>query len=387
MLAAATIEQKMFSESLTLASLDLFPLRASGGVSPSMALAAMQTRPALLLSVTDKNGCTGYGEVWANFPSRANIHKQHLIEDVITPKLQGFTYCEPQEAVIYLRDTLEIYFLHIGQERVFEHILAGIDTALWDLALRSAGCSFAEHMGLPPHAQCYASSINPEDLEARFREHAGYGQMAFKLKLGFGDDRDIAFVERACRHCPHGARIMIDSNQIWQPDHAARMLKRLEGFNLCFAEEPLPANAPVCAWERLARATSIPLAAGENIYGAANFQSMVDAGVQYLQPDVAKWGGISGILGLVDDLPASVRLWPHFMGTAVGQMAALSISAAAGDGSVCEMDVNTNPLRTDLCGDILSIRNGAVPLPDTPGLVVMPESGKLSEFSDANLSL
>jgi len=45
------------------------------------------------------------------------------------------------------------------------------------------------------------------------------------------------------------------------------------------------------------------------------------------------------------------------METAVGQVAALS-AAAIGDPSVCEMDVNTNPLRTELCGDVLHIQAG-----------------------------
>ena len=45
---------------------------------------------------------------------------------------------------------------------------------------------------------------------------------------------------------------------------------------------------------------------------------------------------------LAEAMPGDVLLWPHFMGTAIGQMAALSISAAVGDASVCEVDVNDN---------------------------------------------
>ena len=70
------------------------------------------------------------------------------------------------------------------------------------------------------------------------------------------------------------------------------------------------------------------------------------------------------------------------MGTGMGQVAALSISAAIGDASVCEMDVNTNALRTDLCGDVLSVREGRVALPTEPGLVPAPLPEKLAEFAD-----
>ena len=375
-------KQRAFTHALTIASVDLYPLRASGGISPSMALGVMPTRPALLATVTDTQGCIGWGEIWANFPPRANVHKQQLVEDVIAPKLSGFTFTDPREVDAFLRETLGVYFLHIGQLQVFEHILAGLDTALWDLALKSAGQSFAEHMGISLDAPSYASSINPDDLENKFAEHAEVGQTAFKLKLGFGDDEDAAFVERAHSLRPPGTRLMVDSNQKWTPKRAKAMLQRLAAFDLLFSEEPIPANAPLSTWEDLARWSDIPLAAGENIYGVEVFLAMANAGVMYLQPDVAKWGGVSGALDLAASLPPGVKLWPHFMGTAVGQMAALSIAAAVGHGSVCEMDVNLNPLRTELCGNCLNVRRGAVRLPEATGLVVPPDAKVLASLKD-----
>lgn len=377
-----TSGEHAFNQVLTLTSLALYPLRASGGVSPTMALGAMPTRPALLISVTDTHGCVGWGEVWSNFPPRANLHKMHLIEDVVAPKLKDLKFSDPREINIFLRDTLGVYFLHIGQEHVFEHILAGLDTALWDLALRSAGRSFADHIGRPGKARSYASSINPADLEHKLLEHSGYGQKYFKLKLGFGDEEDVAFVEKASTTQPEGTRLMVDSNQKWTPEHASEMLGRLAGFDLLFAEEPIPSNASFQAWETLATRSDVPLAAGENVYGKADFLAMADAGVTYLQPDVAKWGGVSGALDLAASLPPSVKLWPHFMGTAVGQMAALSISAAAGANSVCEMDVNNNPLRTKLCGEALTISEGCVNLPTEPGLVAHPHPEILRSFNE-----
>ena len=372
-----------FCRAITLESVALFPLRALDAASPSMALDAMQTRPALLISITDNQGCTGWGEVWANFPPRSNLHKAHLIEDMVIPKLDGFTFVEPGEVALFLRETLSVYILHIGQEKVFEHILAGIDTALWDLALRSAGRSFSEHMQIAPHARCYASSINRDELEVKLAEHGRRGQRHFKLKLGFGDQEDFAFVERAAQNCPAGGRIMVDSNQSWDPQRACEMLTRIEPFDLLFAEEPIPANSPRRDWEDLARSTTIPLAAGENVYGLDGFLAMTDAGVRFLQPDVAKWGGISGAIALAQALPEDVQLWPHFMGTAVGQVAALSVAAAVGGSSACEMDVNTNPLRTELCGDVLQSRDGRVRLPSNPGLVPPPRSEGLARFIDA----
>ncbi len=148
----------------------------------------------------------------------------------------------------------------------------------------------------------------------------------------------------------------------------------------------MPANAPLSDWEELARSTHIRLAGGENIYGIDQFLSMRDAGLKSLQPDVAKWGGVTGALDLSARLSDNTMLWPHFMGTAVGQMAALSIAAAVaaknnGD-SVCEVDVNSNQLRTDLCGNVMNIHDGCIGLARNSGLVCGPKEDMLSKFAD-----
>ena len=348
-----------------------------------MVLGTMPTRPALLIKVMADDGAFGWGEVWANFPPRANQHKAHIIEDVILPRLEGFRFAQPVEVTDFLRAGLSNYFLHVGQCQVFEHILAGLDTALWDLALRSSGQTFAQLAGLTGNrAQVYASSINPPDLERVFARHSGWGQKHFKLKLGFDDQRDQTFVETAISALPSGARLMVDSNQKWSLEHAIHMLKVLEPHNLAFSEEPMRADTHASKWEKLARETSIPLAGGENIYGVDRFLELADAGLQIVQPDVAKWGGVTGALELFDRLPDGIRLWPHFMGTALGQMASIAISAKVGSASNCEMDVNLNPLRTALCGDALAVTDGTIDLPKEPGLVTPPVARELENFLD-----
>lgn len=372
-----------FNRSITLAAVDAYPIRAAGGVSPNMALGAMPTRPALLVRLCDTDGCAGWGEVWANFPPRANLHKAHVIEDVVAPRLTGIDFVEPWEVGELLRKALSTYFLHVGQSRVFEHVLAGLDTALWDLALRRSGQSFVEHMGLQDgRVPSYASSINAADLERLIAHHAQLGQSRFKLKVGFDDTADRRLVEKAAGLCPANARIMIDANQAWDLPRGTAMLKSLEEFNPLFAEEPMPADTDHADWEVLADATVVPLAGGENLYGIDAFLRLADAGARFLQPDVAKWGGVTGALALARVLPRGVRLWPHFMGTAVGQVAALSVTAAVGGASCCEMDVNENDLRTELCGGVLDIREGRVALPCEPGLVAPPLPERLRELCD-----
>ena len=369
-----------FKQDIMLSSVALFPLNATGGVSPNMALGQMPVRPALLIKLVDKDGCFGWGEIWSNFPPRANLHKAHLMEDVVSKHLIGSQFATPQELIDRLRAILSVYFLHIGQREVFEHILAGIDTAAWDLCLRKADVSFAEFMDIPQQAQCYASSLNPGDLSDRLSRHTDLGQTEFKLKIGFEANDDVKFVADAASRLPENSHLMIDSNQSWDVVSAGRILARLEEFDLLFAEEPIRADCPVKEWEKLAIQTNIALAAGENIYGVPHFLEMAEAGVKFLQPDVAKWGGVSGALELAKKMPDNCVLWPHFMGSAVGQQAGLAISAAIGQASKCEMDVNENALRSELCRDALIIEKGCVTLPNVPGLLVPPSEDALNLY-------
>ena len=39
----------------------------------------MRDRPAVFLSLTDRQGCTGWGEVFANWPAAGAEHRAHLI--------------------------------------------------------------------------------------------------------------------------------------------------------------------------------------------------------------------------------------------------------------------------------------------------------------------
>ena len=374
-----------FSRSITLDSITAIPIRASGGVSPKMALGTMPTRPALLVRVEDRAGCFGWGEIWANFPARANLHKAHIVEDVIAAHLNGFSFCDPREINEALRSQLSVYFLHVGQQQVFEHVLAGLDTALWDLCLRNSDQSFVDAMGLrEKQAKSYATSINAEDLERLIPLHACLGQSHFKLKIGFADHGNVQIVEQAAALCPRGTRSMVDSNQSWTLEGARTSLRAIESFAPFFAEEPLRADAPAHDWECLVNSTDIPLAGGENIYGIDDFLRMADLGLRFLQPDVAKWGGMSGALDLAEKVPDDVSIWPHFMGTSVGQIAALSISAAVGARSFCEVDVNKNALRTELSGDVIRIENGVVSLPSEPGVVAPPKPEALTAFAEVS---
>ncbi|WP_299617292.1 enolase C-terminal domain-like protein, partial [Pelagibius sp.] len=150
-------------------------------------------------------------------------------------------------------------------------------------------------------------------------------------------------------------------------------------------EEPIRADRPLRDWAAVSRAFTAPTAAGENIYGTAAFDAFRDlGGLRILQPDIAKWGGLSGARQVMETAGAangkSAALWPHFMGSAVGQWASLVVSALAGPESRCEFDVNANPLRSELTAEPFAVRDGRIAWPDRAGLVPEPAGEALGRF-------
>jgi D-galactarolactone cycloisomerase len=154
------------------------------------------------------------------------------------------------------------------------------------------------------------------------------------------------------------------------------MAERLAVQAPAWLEEPLRADRPWSEWRRLAALSAIPLAAGENAIGDAGFDALIASrAVAVVQPDLAKWGGVSGVLAVVDRIAAAgLRYCPHYLGAGVGLLASAHVLAARGgvDGML-EVDANENPLRSELCPPLATLARGTIRLGDAPGLGVVPE--------------
>src|SRR5581483_6252169 len=124
------------------------------------------------------------------------------------------------------------------------------------------------------------------------------GHRAFKLKIGFGLERDHANL-RELRSLIVDRPLAVDVNQGWTLNQALQQAPALEQFFIYWLEEPIRADRPWNEWRELAERTSIPLAGGENIAGREAFSAALKAGVlRVFQPDAAKWGGITGCLAV-----------------------------------------------------------------------------------------
>jgi D-galactarolactone cycloisomerase len=316
-------------ESRIIRTLIAVPIRTSFGI--------MRDRPAVFVKVTDADGAEGFGEVWCNFPSVGAEHRARLANEVIGPLL----------------------------------IESG------ELAARQAGLPLwrvLDDSGTGK-IRAYASGIGPEDPAELAASAASRGHTAFKLKVGFGRKTDLHSLSAIRSALAPYSMLMADANQGWRFDDALKAIRMCADHDVAWIEEPIAADRPLTDWTTLARTSPIALAGGENINRLSDFESVIAGKIfGYLQPDVAKWGGVSGCLEAARlALGAGMIYCPHFLGSGIGLMTSAHLLAAAGGDGLLEIDVNPNPHRDALVGGALPLVAGSIQLSEAAGIGIEPD--------------
>lgn len=367
---------------LRIDRLETFVLRCPIATPVQTSFGIMRDRPAVFVRVTDPDGATGWGEVWCNFPAVGAEHRARLLQSVFEPLLVGSRHASPEEAFEDLSARTEVLALQTGEHGPLAQCIAGLDTALWDLHARRLGQPLWRLLGgAHPEIRVYASGLNPTEPERLAAECQHQGHRAFKLKVGFGRDRDLANL-KALREVVGGHDLMVDANQAWSLEEAAAHADALAPFGLRWLEEPLRVNRPWAEWQALSLRAPMPLAGGENLAGTSAFSEVLEAQcLGVVQPDLAKWGGFSGCLPVARQvLERGVRFCPHFLGAGVGLLASAHLLAAVGGGGMLEVDANPNALRTATCGPVGQVVDGLVRLSERPGLGDEPDLAALGGY-------
>lgn len=366
-------------------SFDVFVFRAPADPPVQTSFGIMRDRPAVLVRVSDGEGHAGWGEIWCNFPTVGAEHRARLALAYCKPVVTAKSWAHPREAFEELVRRFEVLALQTGEHGPLHQIVAGVDTALWDLHARRAGQPLWQLLGGAETAQpvqVYASGLNPTEPERLALQKRDEGYRAFKLKVGFGAERDLANLRAMRDALGPDATMMVDANQAWDFDEAVRAGHRMADFDLLWLEEPLRADQPAERWQALARSQPLRLAGGENLAGLAQYRDFIATeGMSVMQPDLGKWGGVSGCLTVAEETIAAGKWYcPHWLGGGIGLMASMHLKTAVGGPGFVEVDANPNALRELLAVPNVVVREGLVQLGDSPGLGVAPDLDACTDF-------
>jgi L-alanine-DL-glutamate epimerase-like enolase superfamily enzyme len=334
-------------------------------------------RSVLLLRVEDSDGAEGWSEVWCNFPPYSADNKMRLIETIVAPAALGMPCDRPGEVWRALTRKTHRWVLQTGEAGPIAACLAGLDLALWDLDARRQGLPLRLLLN-PDCTQgsvpVYASGLNPDTAVETVERARDAGFTAFKVKVAFGLEQDLATVDGVTAGLRGGERLMVDANQGWNFAQARDAVVQLSDRNVGWIEEPIAADSHPEEWAELAQLSASPLAGGENLAGFDAFADLISKGShRVVQPDLLKWGGLTGCSAVARDaVSQGLSYCPHWLGSAVGLIASAQVLAAVGGDGLLEHDVMDNPLREALITALPGVSQGRFPLPAAPGIGFTP---------------
>lgn len=362
---------------ITITRAEIFVFRAPVEEPVRTSFGVMRNRPAVLIRLEDKDGAHGWGEAWCNFPACGAEHRARLLETVLAPLILGKTYARPGDAFRELTGQTAILALQADEPGPLAQAIAAVDIAMWDLAARKAGQPLYRFLGGQEDVRAvpaYASGINPTGVAQSIERSRAAGYVCFKIKIGFGQERDEDNIKTAFGMLRPGEGFGVDANQAWTLSEALNMAGRIADFPLMWLEEPLRCDAGLSQWDLLRQHCPIALAAGENMRSAQTFErAIASRAFGVIQPDMCKWGGFTLCLPTAKSIMrAGVRYCPHYLGGGIGLVASAHLLAAAGGDGLLEVDSNPNPLRELLAGPYPAMRGGMFVMPQKPGLGVEP---------------
>lgn len=345
---------------------------------------AMTSRPAVFVRLEDTDGAFGWGEIFANWPAAGAEHRARLLIEDVSDLILGRVFDQPSDLFAQLTTQTHIRALQCGEWGPFNHVIAGLDIAFHDLCARKAHTPLAQFLN--PDAvssvPTYASGIHIRDTGRIIDESRALGFDAFKVKVGFDLATDIDSVKHVGTTLGRNERLFTDANQGWDAQSAITFLGALEDHPVGWLEEPLPADAPTEDWKQVAASSPIPLAGGENITGDGDFSSAIASGIfGVIQPDVAKWGGVSKCRKVGLEATAQGRLYcPHFLGGGIGLAASAAVLASIKGDGLLEVDSNDNPLRAAFGLWADGEARNRFRISDKPGLGIIELPEEIAQF-------
>jgi L-rhamnonate dehydratase len=285
-------------------------------------------------------------------------------------------------------DTLYRASVH-GRKGVTMMAISAVDCALWDLKGRYFNAPVYRLLGgptrdeIPAYASALGYSIEPDRAAERARELVAQGFTATKWFFRYGPAdgpqgmiRNAQLVSAVRGAVGDEVDVMLDCWMSWDVPYTLAMAERIEDYAPRWLEEPVLPDK-IDSYAEIRRQVRVPIAGGEHEYTRWGLKALMDAeAVDVLQPDIYWAGGITEMLKICAlastyDLPVI----PH--GHSTPASAHLISSQPV---SVCprlEYLVKWNEIHQFFLKQPLKPRGGVVRLPDTPGLGMELDEGRI----------
>jgi muconate cycloisomerase len=355
----------------------------------------------VLIRMSGDDGTVGWGEApvlkdWGGDHGRyfgeTPGTTKHVVERYLAPAVAG---CE----------AANIAELHARMDAIikgYPYAKAAVDLAAHDLAGRGLGVPVSTLLGGRVREWVpITHSIGLLDIDEAVAECiqvVAEGIRTIKIKVGVDPARDVDIVRRIREAVGPDVDLCVDANQGYPTPHdAIRVIRRMEAFDIRYAEQPVEG---VDRMAEVARAIETPVMADETAWNARDVLDIFERrAADIVSIYTTKPGGLYRAMqvaavcraaGIVCNVNGSVE-------TGVGNLANLHLAAAAEAVTLsCVVPVSTPAehldgriagvyYSDDLIAAPMEFADGAVRVPDGPGMGIDVDEAKVAKYRSTEL--
>ncbi|GAA3735637.1 o-succinylbenzoate synthase [Salinactinospora qingdaonensis] len=330
----------------------------------------------IVVRAADETGRVGWGEIVAATPQR-----WRAVTEEIAPALLKHPWQRPTEAA-------EVWSGLAPDPAV----VAGVDTACWDLWSRRRDTPLSHALGGTRTAVTAAVTVGRQpSLESLVREvnrQVGNGVRCVRLEIEPGWDIDVV---RAVRQTYPFLVLEVSARQSYSEDPAhLEVLRALDDYGLLAIEEPLPVK-DLAGYARLRRELRTPVALGPSIDSLEHLDAAIRAeAADAVALHVAHLGGLTPARRAHDRaVDAGWQVWCGDDGhSGLGRAAAVALASLPGMSLPSEMPGAGAGFARDIVSPPVRAHDGITPIPLTEaGLGYTVEESTIEALTQESVTL
>jgi muconate cycloisomerase len=349
-----------------------------------------------LVRMTDDAGHVGWGEAPA-LKDWGGEYGRYFGESTATVQLVIERYLGPAAVGVPVGNLGLLHQRMDAAVKGYPYAKAAVDIAAYDLAGRARGIPVHDLLGgavrdtIPVAHSIGLMAI--EDGEREAGKVASEGIRTVKIKVGVEPARDVEMVRRIRAAVGPDVSLCVDANEGYKtPGEAIKTIRRMEAFDLIYAEQPV---AGIARMAEVARAIDTPVMADESAWNSHDVIDIIERrAAQIVSIYTTKPGGlyramevaaVARAAGIVCNVNGSAEL-------GIGNLANLALAAAAPAVTLaCVVPISTpaSAQRGQIAGiyykdDLIAVpmeyRDGAVRIPTGPGLGIDVDPAKIELY-------
>ncbi len=355
----------------------------------------------VLIRMSGDDGTVGWGEAPA-LKDWGGDHGRYFGETPGTTKHVVERYLAPAVAGCEVGNIADLTARMDAIIKGYPYAKAAVDLAAHDLAGRGLGVPVSTLLGGRLRETVpITHSIGLLDIDAAVAECiqvVAEGIRTIKIKVGVDPARDVEIVRQIRDAVGPDVDLCVDANQGYPTPHdAIRVIRRMEAFDIRYAEQPVEG---VDRMAEVARAIETPVMADETAWNARDVLDIFERrAADIVSIYTTKPGGLYRAMqvaavcraaGIVCNVNGSVE-------TGVGNLANLHLASAAEAVTLsCVVPVSTPAehldgriagiyYSDDLIAAPMAFADGAVRVPDGPGMGIDVDEAKVAKYRSTEL--